>query len=197
VMKSNTLILVIVAVLFGGGVYWFDRQQQSQKSETEETTTAPLFNFSEDQVERLSVTTPTQTLTFQKAIGGPSTWRLDAPQGGPADEAAVLFLVNLLATAQRERTLEVSSKQLKEFGFEPPAATVIVALKNKQRHTLVLGGKDFSQKMVYARVDPPVAVTQKQIVTLVPTTFLDAIARPPSEWKYSPPASSPSPSASP
>ncbi|MGF1601863.1 MAG: DUF4340 domain-containing protein [Thermosynechococcaceae cyanobacterium] len=193
-MKSNTLILVMIALLFGGGVFFFDRQQQAQKSETEAATATPLFSFSEDDVQRLRITTPAQTLVFQRATSGPSTWSLGASLTSPADEAAVLFLVNLLATAQRDRILEASAQQFKEFGLEPPTATVVVTLKNQKSHTLVIGGKDFNQRKVYALVDPPPAATEKNAVTLVPTTFLDAIARPLSEWKYSPPESlTPSP----
>ncbi|MGB7416070.1 MAG: DUF4340 domain-containing protein [Thermosynechococcaceae cyanobacterium] len=195
-MKSNTLILVMIALLFGGGVFFFDRQQQAQKSETESVTATPLFSFSEDEVQRLRITTPTQTLVFKKVTSGPSAWSLEAPEVAPADEAAVLFLVNLLVTAQRDRILKAPAQQFKEFGLEPPTATVVVMLKNQQSHTLVIGGKDFNQKKVYAIADPPNAATEKNAVTLVPTTFLDAIARPLSEWKYSPPAP-PTPTAPP
>lgn len=184
-MKSNTLVLVLVAVLLGGGVYFFERHQ-AQQPESEEVAATPLFMFAEDEVQSLEITTPTQTLKFKKGSSGPSSWQLEAPEAGPADEAAVLFLVNLLATSQSDRTLEVPAKDRKEFGLQPPTATVMVKLQNNQTHTLVLGEKDYREKYVYAQVDPPTEKADSLSVGLVPTTFLDAIARPLSEWKYDP-----------
>ncbi len=182
-MKSNTLILVFIAAIFGGGVYLWDRQQ-AQQSETEAVAAGtPLFKFSEDEVKQLKLMTPQQNLTFKKATSGPSAWVIESPSE-PADEAAVLFLVNLLATAQSERTLDISPQKSQDFGLDQPAATVVVTLKSNQTHTLILGGKDFSQSSVYARVDPTGAETKAWSVQLVPPSFLDAISRPLEEWKY-------------
>ncbi|PZD74332.1 hypothetical protein C1752_01473 [Acaryochloris thomasi RCC1774] len=183
-MKSNTLILVITAAIFAGGVFIWDRQQSSQpQTEAEETGTA-IFTFSEDEVQRLTITTPVQTLTFKKVTGS-STWAMEAPEAGPADEAALLFLINLLATAQSQRTLDISPAQQQDFGLDQPT-TVEVFLSNQQTHTLILGGKDYEGGAVYARVDPVKTETQSWAVELVPTSFLDAVSRPVAEWKAQP-----------
>lgn len=189
IMKANTLVLVLVAAIFGIGVYVWDRQQTEQPDATETPSGTPIFQFSEDEVQRLTIETPSQSLAFTKAAQG-SAWVMETPETGPADEAAILFLVNLLATAQSQRTLNISPQQRQEFGLDQPTATVKAVLKNNQTHTLILGGKDYSGSAVYARVDPTDAETWA--VELVPTTFLDAVDRPIAEWK--PPAPSPTPS---
>ncbi len=182
-MKSNTLILVIIATIFAGGVYVWERQQNSSSQTTEDGTGTDIFTFNEDEVERLTLTTPTQTLTFKKATSGPSAWAIEQPKAGPADEAAVLFLINLLATARSQRTLEVSPTQKQEFGLVQPT-TVEVTLNDQQTHTLVLGGKDFEGSSIYARVDPVKTEVQSWTVDLVPTSFLDAVSRPLTEWQF-------------
>ncbi|MEO0373228.1 MAG: DUF4340 domain-containing protein [Cyanobacteria bacterium P01_A01_bin.17] len=181
-MKSNTLILVTIAAIFAGGVFIWDRQQSSQPQTEAEATGTAIFTFSEDEVQRLTVITPTQTLTFKKVTDGPSAWAMETPEAGPADEAALLFLINLLATAQSQRTLNVASAQQQDFGLDQPT-TVEVVLNNQQTHTLILGDKDYEGGAVYARVDPIKTETQSWAVELVPTSFLDAVSRPLAEWK--------------
>jgi hypothetical protein len=192
-MKSKTLILALIAAIFAGGVYLWDRQQTSQSGAEEAATGTAVFTFSEDEVQQLSITTPTQALAFKKAKSGPSAWAMETPETGPADEAALLFLINLLATARSQRTLEISPAQQRDFGLDQPT-TVEVTLSNQQTHTLVLGGKDYEGGAVYARIDPVNTKAQSWSVDLVPTSFLNAVSRPLAEWKYQPqkPADKPS-----
>jgi hypothetical protein len=126
------------------------------------------------------------------------------PQDKPADEAAIAFLLNLLATSKSPRTLSVEPQRQKEFGFDQSPGTVEVTLQNQQRHRLVLGGQDPTESFIYAQVDPPAQTQTSLPVVLVPTAFLNAISRPLSEWQAqtkpapgSPKAPTPSPSIDP
>ena len=111
------------------------------------------------------------------------SWQMKTPNEGPADEAAIAFLLNQMATANSQRPLEVALEEKQAFGFDKPAATIEVKLKDQTTHRLVLGGKDPIESGVYAQVDPPTTESAPLKVDLVPTAFLDAVNRPLSEWE--------------
>ena len=187
-LKLNTIILLCIAILFGGGV-WVWEQSQSAKPDPQEQAAAgtAIFSFSEDQVEQLTVKTPAQTLSFERSKQGSppkTTWIMTAPNQVQADEPAISFLLNLLATANSSRTLAVAAARKPEFGLADPAGTIQVKLNNQQTHQVILGQRDFNQSSVYAQVDPPNAPTESLAVELLPTSFLDAIDRPLIEWEH-------------
>lgn len=190
-MKLNltTLILLGIALLFGTGVYWFERQaaqeHAAEESSAHEHDGTPIFNFTEDQVQTLTVKRPKQTLVFERTKNSfPQTWKMRTPKQTPANEAAVAYLLNLLATGRSTRTLNVPAAQKQEFGLDQPLATIDVQLKNQQRHQLVLGKLNFNQSAIYAQADPAAQPTLQ--VLLAPTTLETAVNRPLAEWQQPP-----------
>jgi hypothetical protein len=183
-LKTNTIVLLLMAALSGAGVLVWIRTQQPQDTAQQQEQAQKIFNFSEDQVVALQVQTPKQTLSFTRSQQSfPHTWRMNKPQNKPADEAAIAFLLNLLATSKSPRTLSVEPRRQSEFGFDQSPRTVEVTLQNQQRHRLVLGGQDPTESFVYAQVDPPAQAQGSLAVVLVPTAFLSAIHRPLPEWQ--------------
>lgn len=152
----------------------------------------PLFNFKEQDVQAFTVQTPKQTLAFERV----SFWMLKKPEVAPADEGAVAFLLNLMATGKSDRTFIVPPARKSEFGLAQPSATVEVKLSNQQ-HRLILGKPNFNRNFLYALVDPP--ENQDLSILLIPINFQNAVDRPLVEWKRDKPKPSPSisPSASP
>lgn len=186
-LKLNTMILLLIAVLFGGGVWIWEHYQGSQPDPKEqEAIASKLFDFSEDQVKQLTVSTPNQSLAFKLSQQGSppkTTWVMTAPQQVNADEAAIAFLLNLMATSRIDQTLNVPVARLQEFGLDQPQGTIEVTLNTQQTHKIVLGNQTFNQSAVYAQVDPPHAQAELLQVDLLPTSFLDAIERPLAEWE--------------
>ncbi|WP_299409184.1 DUF4340 domain-containing protein [Acaryochloris sp. IP29b_bin.148] len=205
-LKSTTIVLLITAIVGGVGVFlWTNAQKSPEEATQQQEQLQQVFSFNEDQVETLTVTTPKLTLVFERSQQSfPHTWRMKKPQDQPADEAAVAFLLNLLATTKSPRTLAVKPSRQEEFGFDQSPGTIQVVLKNKQTHNLVLGGQEPTESYLYAQVDPQSAPVDTLQVVLVPTAFLNAINRPLTEWQTqakpeqpSEPSTSPKPSIDP
>lgn len=72
-----------------------------------------------------------QSLTLyqvQNTGGTGSTWRIGAPTGTPADQSLTTSFASSLATLQPSRTLTANATpvQLKEYGLNPPTASVTI-----------------------------------------------------------------------
>lgn len=188
-LQANTLILLAIALSFGLGLYWLEQRQSSQESVEELASGTPIFNFKEDEVQAFTLKTEQYSLSFERTQRSfPNTWAMQTPEKVSADEAAVAYLLNLLATSRSQQTLEIGRDRRREFGLDQPLATVEVTLKDKKRHQLILGQFNFNQSAIYALADPPTPEPAKLSVLLVPTAFESAINRPLAEWKYNPQA---------
>ncbi len=121
-------------------------------------------------------------------------WQIKQPKPGPANDATVAYLLSLLATSQRDRTLSVPVEQKAEFGLDKPKAIVELTLTNGKMHRLIIGNSDFSETGLYALIDPPAQTEKTLSVALLPMTFSTAVVRPLSEWQLQETQASPSPS---
>lgn len=147
-LQSPTLILVFVAIALGGFVAALEVFQG--KADPTGDDRQILFEFTEAEVERLTVTTPDQELQFVKAG---DQWQMRLPSLAPANEATVTFLLSLIASAESDRLFEVEPENLRDFGFSPPLATIEVELENDDTHQLILGAYDFDRSNIYAQTD--------------------------------------------
>lgn len=181
-LKLSTVVMLAIALLSAIGIYAWDQSRSGQPQTSEAKKAAkPIFALKEADVTQLTIEAKNQSLKLEKTDKG---WQLKAPKAGAADEGAVTFLLNLLATGTSERTLQVEPAQLKEFGLDKPTATLVLKLKDQKTHQIMLGIQNFNQSAVYAQIDPGSAAATKKIeVVLVPTGFLDAVNRPLSEWQ--------------
>lgn len=199
--QRTSLILVAAALLLGGVVYYMESKNQPQQQEAK-TESKPLFNFKEAEVQTFTVKMPKQTVSFEKTAGGAgqSLWKMTSPDKTQANDGAVAFLLNLMATGKSDRTLTIPATRKAEFGLDQPTATVEVKLANQQTHQLVMGKPIFNRSFLYALVDP--AGNQDLSISLIPIDFQNAVDRPLAEWnkekpKAKDPKASPSPAASP
>ncbi|MBW4551457.1 MAG: DUF4340 domain-containing protein [Aphanocapsa sp. GSE-SYN-MK-11-07L] len=193
-LQSKTLILALVAAVMAGGVYFY--QRQSGDSSAEQSEAKPLFSFKEADVQSLTVKTSQQTVVFERSpTKFPRAWQFTSPQTGPANEAAIAYLLNLLATESSDRSLTVPATQQKEFGLQPPKITIEVKLANQQTHRLILGNPTFDQTKLYAATDPPASTQPNANVQIVSLDFANAVNRPLAEWQApkEPPKANPPP----
>lgn len=122
-------------------------------------------------------------------------WWMRSPDDAPADDAAVIFLVNLMASGVSDRVFDVAPENLDDFGFETPLAEVEVTLENDESHRLILGNYDFNGTNIYAQtvsMEPDNgdngaedAESETVEVFIVSTSFEAAVNRPIDEWKQS------------
>jgi Domain of unknown function (DUF4340) len=199
-LQSKTLILALVAVAMAGGVYFYERQSSNPAAEQEKSESQSLFTFKEEDVQGLTVKTPQQTLVFERSpTKFPRTWQFKSPQTGPANEAVIAYLLNLLATERSDRALTVPVAQQKEFGLQPPKVTIEVKLTNQQTHRLILGNPTFDQVKLYAQADPPASAQPNAKVQIVSLDFANSVNRPLAEWQPTPKTApkQPAPTSSP
>ncbi len=188
-LQSKTLILALVAVAMAVGVYFYERQSSNPAAEQQKSESQPLFAFKEEEVQGLTVKTPQQTLVFERSLTKfPRSWQFKSPKTGPANEAVVAYLLNLLATERSDRTLTVPVAQQKEFGLQPPQVTIEVKLNNQQTHRLILGNPTFDQAKLYAQADPPASAQPNAKVQIVSLDFANSVNRPLAEWQPTPKA---------
>lgn len=112
----------------------------------------------------------------------PADWQMIQPLSGPANDASIAFLLNLITTGASSRTFTVPVDRAAEFGLDTPTATLTLTLTDGSTHRLILGNPDFDRTSLYAQVDPPDGATELTL-RLVPTTFEQAVGRPLDDWQ--------------
>jgi hypothetical protein len=189
-LKPSTFWLLFAALILGSVSLWA-LQQQPPTQEAAQTSSQKLFAIEESQIQALTVKKADETLAFEKDENG--VWQMKQPQQGVADDAAVAFLANLLATGTSDRTFSVAPADLAAYGLDQPTATLEFTTANSKTHTLALGGKNFNQSALYALIDAP-ENPQELTVSLVSLDFETAVERSPDAWLQPSPSASPSPS---
>ncbi|AFZ44531.1 hypothetical protein PCC7418_2383 [Halothece sp. PCC 7418] len=184
-MQKTTLVLVLIAFGLGGYVYFYEMGSPSP----EETVTASqksVFNFEEEDVQRLVIEKESgQTLEFIRLETTASNWRMKQPEGTPAAESSIVFLLDLLVKTRSPKTFNVEQNQLESYGLNNPLATIDIELKDQTKHQVILGNPTFDNEQIYAQINPEKNDTTE--IFILPINFRDAIERSLSEWKQSPP----------
>lgn len=180
-LQKSTLILFATAILLGAGIYFYEyfakpRQEQIAKEKKR------IFTFSQDQIEQLTIETKGTTLQFKRTEDSKNPWRMLQPEPFIASDAAVSFLLNLLVDSQSDRSFQVATELLKDYGLQVPRATITIELKDNKSHQLSLGNSDLEDKYLYAQVDPKPQQQEVEII-LVPKEFQYGVERELDEWK--------------
>ncbi|MFN6480743.1 DUF4340 domain-containing protein [Nostoc sp. DedQUE07] len=183
-LPRTTLILILLALGLGGFVYFHEIRGATVREEIKEQK-QKIFSFGEDDVQSLTVKTKKLTLNLERNPESSSKpkWLIKSPISGPANDAIVSYLMDLLVKGNSDRTLSTPAKQLGEFALDPPQATINITLKNRQSHQLSLGKSNFNGRLLYAQADPTIKPDGNINVLLVSTDFANAVNRELSEWK--------------
>ncbi|MCC5620864.1 DUF4340 domain-containing protein [Nostoc sp. CHAB 5715] len=183
-LPRTTLILILLALGLGGFVYFHEIRGATVPEETKEQK-QQIFSFAEDDVQSLTVTTKKLTLNLERNPEPSSNpkWFIKSPISGPANDAIVSYLMDLLVKGNSNRTLSTPAKELGEFALDKPQATIKITLKNRQSHQLILGKSNFNGRLLYAQADPAAKPDGNINVLLVSTDFANAVNRELSEWK--------------
>ncbi len=179
-MQRTTLFLLIIALSLGGYIYIYEIQP-NEEEEVANQEGRTLFSFEEEQVQRLKITTEDKKLEFiRNDENAEIPWQMKQPEDIPADEAPIVFLLDLLIKEQSSRTFKVEN--LEEYGLAEPFATIEFQLNNDQKKTVTLGKSTFNEKKVYAQINPNKDNAMK--VDIVSMDFRNAVNRSLSEWKH-------------
>lgn len=186
-LQKSTISLLITAILLGGVVY-FAESKRKPNLEKPQQQTQKLFDFQEENIQRIVIKNPSETLEFERNNDEKQPWKMTQPEKAIANEAVVVFLLNSLVEAESDRTFTIPTSQQKDYGFDPPFSRITITLQNQETHTLVLGNPDFQDQLLYAQVEPPQNPESELTIVLVPQNFQYAVNRELSEWKQPPEA---------
>ncbi|MEH1968686.1 DUF4340 domain-containing protein [Nostoc sp.] len=182
-LPRTTLILILLALGLGGFVYFYEIRGATVREEIKEQK-QQIFSFGEDDVQSLTVKTKKLTLNLERSPESSNPkWLIKSPISGPANDAIVSYLMDLLVKGNSDRTLSTPAKELGEFALDQPQATIDITLKNRQSHQLILGKSNFNGRFLYAQADPAAKPDGNINVLLVSTDFANAVNRELSEWK--------------
>ncbi|WP_448596345.1 DUF4340 domain-containing protein [Thermoleptolyngbya sp.] len=179
-LKPTTFWLLFTALILGSVSLWAV-QQAPPNPEAAQPASQKLFAIEESQIQKITVKKPDETLVFEKDENG--VWQMKQPRQAVANDAAVAFLANLLATGTSDRTFAIPPADRATYGLDQPTATLEFTASGKT-HTLTLGGKNFNQSALYALIDAPENPQElKELtVSLVSLDFETAIGRSPDAW---------------
>ncbi|MEH2247085.1 DUF4340 domain-containing protein [Nostoc sp.] len=182
-LPRTTLILILLALGLGGFVYFHEIRGATVREEIKEQK-QQIFSFAADDVQSLTVKTKKLTLNLERNPESSNPkWLIKSLISGPANDAIVSYLMDLLVKGKSERTLSTPVKELGEFALDQPQATINITLKNRQSHQLILGKSNFNGRFLYAEADPAAKTDGNINVLLVSTDFANAVNRELSEWK--------------
>ena len=182
-LPRTTLILILLALGLGGFVYFHEIRGATVQEEIKEQK-QKIFSFGEDDVQSLTVTTKKLTLNLERNPESSNPkWLIKSPISGPANDAIVSYLMDLLVKGNSDRTLSTPAKELGEYALDQPQATIDITLKNRQSHKFILGKSNFNERFLYAQADPAKKTDGNINVLLVSTDFANAVNRELSEWK--------------
>ncbi|MCW5316025.1 DUF4340 domain-containing protein [Nostoc sp. KVJ3] len=182
-LPKTTVILILLALGLGAFVYFYEIQGASVREESKEQK-QKIFSFAEDDVQSLTVKTKKLTLNLERSPESSNPkWLIKSPISGPANDAIVSYLMDLLVKGNSNRTLSTPVKDLGEFALDQPITTINITLKNRQSHQLILGKSNFNGGFLYAEADPAAKPDGNINVLLVSTDFANAVNRDLSEWQ--------------
>ena len=181
-LKKSTWVVIAIAVLLGGGIalneFEFAPQREAKQEQEQK-----LFEFTEEEVNKLTIETKPYTIKLKRVKDKDYKWQMEQPENVPAEDAIVAFLLDLLVDGKSNRILNIDSQDLKEYGLEPPFATIKVELTEQNKHEIILGKTEFSEKFIYALKDTNKEEAKELEVLLVPIEFKYAVERELEEWK--------------
>lgn len=181
-IQKNTWILIAVTALLGGFVYFYEIQGKNQQQELQ-IKKEKLFNHSQDDIQKINIVKPKETLIFERTKDVNYPWRMTYPARFVARAAPIDFLLDLLVEGKSDRRFNIPLSQAKEFGFDPAHAQITIILKNREKYEIILGKTDFEDKFIYAQINPPNPPSNELQVNLIDKSFFYAIERDLQEWK--------------
>src|SRR5262245_22792289 len=128
------LVLCVLVAALGGYLYFYEGPRAAKEGKKDK-----LIAADKDAVTGIDLTYPDRQLALHKGDKG---WRLTAPVDAPADETAVKGLVNTVADAEVQKTLDQLPQDLTSFGLDKPTVTVRLTLKDGTQLPAVAVGKN-------------------------------------------------------
>ena len=129
-------IVVLLVLVAGLGTYlWVYEIPKAQ----EEGKKAKLVGVDKDAITGIDLVFPDREIELKKGDQG---WRLVKPVDAPADDTTVKSLVNTLADAEVQRTLDEAPQDPAAFGLDKPSPLVKLSVKSGAEPPPIAVGKN-------------------------------------------------------
>lgn len=183
-LKKSTWLLLFLAFSLSSWIYFYEIKKP-QKINKIETQQPQIFNFTEEEIQKITIAKGENILTFVRTENSNRPWQMKQPEDVAASEGTIAFLLDLIATGKSDQVFTVPTSKLSQYGLDQTATSITIELKNKESHEIILGNTNFSDRLVYAQVD---STNNKQInntseVILVSKNWHYAVDRDLIEWK--------------
>lgn len=123
-----------------------------------------IITIDREKVDRIEIGADKRNVTLTKEG---TEWRLVAPITARADFAAVESALERLSSAQMQGIVAAGGGDLKQYGLEPPVATVS-AISGSSRATLLFG--ETENALIYAK-----DASRPMVFTVAPTLYTDIV----------------------
>ncbi|TMA59594.1 MAG: DUF4340 domain-containing protein [Deltaproteobacteria bacterium] len=131
--RRIAVLLVLVAAL---GIYlWMYEIPKAQEGGKK----AKLVGVDKDAITGIDLVFPDREIELKKGDQG---WRLVKPVDAPADDTTVKSLVNTLADAEVQRTLDEAPQDPAAFGLDKPSPLVKLSVKSGPAPPPIAVGKN-------------------------------------------------------
>lgn len=171
-IKKSTLIVLLCAIIAALGVYYMQWRKAKRPAALADKS-KPAFSITPSNIDSFSISHPGQkdqpAIDFDKQKGA---WRIVQPVDTLADQPTAEGFVDQLAQSRPTETEPITPDRRKAFGLDPPVASIEFRANGGQKHTLLLGDKDFSGSAVYAIAD------DQPKVLLMPISLLTTADKP-------------------
>ena len=176
-IKKSTMIVVLCALIGAGGAYYW-QYHHAKEAATPKDTSKPAFRVMPSSIVSFTISHPadknTPPIVVDKQKG---TWHITEPVDTLADQPTAEGFVDQLAESRATGTEPLTADNRKDYGLNPPQASVEFQLRDGQKHTLLLGNKDFSGTDVYSIVD------DQQKISLLPLLLLTSANKPLNQFR--------------
>ncbi len=188
-LKRSTWLLIFFALILGGWVYFYEIRGTEKRSQIQ-TKQQQIFNFTEEEIKKITITKSENVLEFVRTGNSDRPWQMKQPKDVPASDATISFLLDLVAKGKKVRSFAIPVSNLSQYGLDQSATKITIELKDRESQEIILGNANFSDRLVYARVNSSTnerATTAKDTtVILIPKNWHYAVERDLSEWKQTP-----------
>lgn len=146
-----TIFLSFFLILLGAYLIYVEIPG-AEKKQAAEIEAKKIFSFSEMSITGLTIKRAGDEIDLEHFPDHPSDrWRMIAPIMTVADERAASGLASQLVGLQSTRLVEAKPAELKEFGLDPPAYTIIITLNQTNTEILEIGAENLTGTDVYVR----------------------------------------------
>jgi len=148
----NTLVAIaLLGALYGGLTYWDKRKSSEPAKSDSSTSQEKILAVESSHIQSFTIKPREGEAITCRREGG--NWVIAEPKKVPADSSAVSGLLNSLTGATIDQVVEAKPPNLKDFGLDPPSATVQVLTDAKPaQFSLSLGDETPTSGAVYAQV---------------------------------------------